>query len=164
MEKQTKEVIVVNLGLCQKGFESLKKEIERSIIILSKEIQFRGNINCREIKNTMKSARGEVSPSLEVGLLEFDKFAKVGEKTLFKNELFQVISHLRSTIGSYQNGVKVFTFLADNVDVLSNSTLCKGYVACVYCEKLLDKNLKFVATLDKQITAQQENGMEASGN
>ena len=155
MEKQTKEVIHVNLGLCQKGFEDLQKEIGRSITILSKEIQFRGNINFREMKNTMRDAKGEVAPQLEIGLLEFDKFAKVGEKTLFKEEFFQIISHLRHTLTSYQNSVKVFKFVADNVDVLTNSTLCKSYVACVYSERLFNKNLNLIAALGKQIETSQ---------
>ena len=155
MKNETKQIINLNLEALQEQFEGLQKQIDKAVEVLRGELKFRCNINKKEMQNIMNDMKGEVAPPLEMGLLEFEKFSNISNKYLFENEYFKILTHLNFTLKSYQKSIKFFDHISQNVDVLSNASLCRNFVTMVYFQKLLDKNTKFLQAL-KGALIQQE--------
>ena len=154
MKNETKQIINLNLETLQEGFEDLQKQIDKAVEVLRGELKFRCNINKKEMQNIMNDMKGEVAPPLEMGLLEFEKFSNISNKYLLQNEYFEILNHLSFTVKSYQKSIQFFDHIAQNVDVLSNTSLCRNFVAMVYFQKLLDKNTKFLQALKGALTKQ----------
>lgn len=162
MKQENKAIIFLNLNICEENFKNLKTLSNESIKILKDELKFRCRINKREMQNIMNDMKGETAPPLEMGLLEFEKFTNGFNKFLFENDYYVVLSHLTFTLKSYEKSSKIFEHIAENVDILSNTALCRSYVACVYSEKLFDKNIKFINNLKNKLEATyvQEDSMD----